>query len=82
MALNILQGESSVHMGSFLSTLQQLQDELKSSCKVCVRLIDDLQDGTQKHFVEMTKESELIAGALLQPKFKMNRNHILKAGKC
>lgn len=38
MALNILQGESSVHMGFLLPTLYQLQEKLKRlelSCKMC-----------------------------------------------
>ncbi|KAA8577797.1 hypothetical protein FQN60_002213 [Etheostoma spectabile] len=41
MALNILQGESSVHMGLLLPTLYQLSDMLKrleSTCKMCTPL--------------------------------------------
>uniref|UniRef100_A0A3Q3AB51 Uncharacterized LOC108248749 n=1 Tax=Kryptolebias marmoratus TaxID=37003 RepID=A0A3Q3AB51_KRYMA len=86
MALNILQGESSVHMGFLLPTLHQLQDKLKklvSSCKVCAPLIDALQDGIQKRFAEIMKEPELIAAAILLPKFKTNcttDENILKSG--
>ncbi|RXN38378.1 zinc finger BED domain-containing 1-like protein [Labeo rohita] len=48
MALNLLQGESSVHMGFLLPTLYQLQDKLKkleSSCKVCQPLLKALHGG-------------------------------------
>ncbi|KAA8577824.1 hypothetical protein FQN60_016019 [Etheostoma spectabile] len=41
MALNILQGESSVHLGLLLPILYQLSDKLKrleSSCKMCTPL--------------------------------------------
>ena len=51
LALKILQGESSVHMGFLLPTLYQLQDELnkqESSRKVYKPLIDALQHGIQK----------------------------------
>nr|XP_061821706.1 uncharacterized protein LOC133609783 [Nerophis lumbriciformis] len=73
MALNILQGQSSLHMGFLLPTLHQLQDKLKkleSSCKVCRPLIDVLQEGIQKRFGEMMIQPELIAAAILLPKFR------------
>ncbi|KAL0188093.1 hypothetical protein M9458_015192, partial [Cirrhinus mrigala] len=66
MALNLLQGESSVHMGFLLPTLYQLQDKLKkleSSCKA-------LHGGILKRFGEVMKEPELIAAAILLPKFR------------
>lgn len=50
IALNILQGESSVHMGFLLPTLHQLQTKMKkvaSSSKVCVPLIKALQDASR-----------------------------------
>ncbi|XP_034534155.1 uncharacterized protein LOC117808543 [Notolabrus celidotus] len=86
MALNILQGESSVHMGFLLPTLHQLQDKLKkleSTCKVCGPLIDALLNGIQKRFGEIMKEPELIAAAILLPKFRTSwttEDSILKAG--
>ncbi|XP_046726904.1 uncharacterized protein LOC124399778 [Silurus meridionalis] len=53
MALNILQGESFVHMGLLLPTLYQLRDKLKrleSTCKICTPLVHALQQGIQKCF--------------------------------
>ncbi|KAI2644400.1 Zinc finger BED domain-containing protein 4 [Labeo rohita] len=73
MALNLLQGESSVHMGFLLPTLYQLQDKLKkleSSCKVCQPLLKALHGGILKRFGEVMKEPELIAAAILLPKFR------------
>lgn len=63
MALNILQGESSVHMGFLLPTLYQLLEKLRkleSSCKMCRPLVDALRDGIQKRFGEMMKGPELL----------------------
>lgn len=86
MALNILQGKSSVHMGFLLPTPYQLQDKLKrleSSCKVC-RLFDALQEGTQKRFGDIMKEPELFAIVILLPRFRTlwtTDESILKAGK-
>lgn len=88
MALNILQGQSSVHMGFLLPTLYQLQDKLKkllSACKVCGPLVDALQKAIQKRFGDIMKEPELIAAAILLPKFRTSwttDQNILKAGKC
>ncbi|KAL3971285.1 serine/threonine-protein phosphatase 2A regulatory subunit B'' [Sarotherodon galilaeus] len=66
MALNILQEESSVHMGFLLPTLYQLLEKLRrleSSCKMCRPLVDALRDGIQKRFGEIMKDPELIAAA-------------------
>lgn len=87
MALNILQGESSVHMGFLLPTLYQLQGKLKrllESCKLCRPLVEALQSGIQKRFGEVMKEPELIAAAILLPRFRTSwttDNDIIKAGK-
>ena len=87
MALNILQGESSVHMGLLLPTLYQLRDKLKrleSSCKVCTPLVHALQRGIQKRFGDIMKEPELIAAAILLPRFRTSwttEENILNAGK-
>ncbi|KAK6300562.1 hypothetical protein J4Q44_G00286600 [Coregonus suidteri] len=73
MALNILQGESSVHMGLLLPTLYQLRDKLKkleSTCKMCTPLVHALQQGIQKRFGDVMKEPELIAAAILLPRFR------------
>ncbi|XP_024139972.1 uncharacterized protein LOC112153794 [Oryzias melastigma] len=86
IALNILQGESSVHMGFLLPTLHQLQIKMKKvalSSKVCVPLIKALQDGIQKRFENMMKDPELIAAAILLPKFRASwttQRDILKIG--
>lgn len=87
MALNILQGESSVHMGLLLPTLYQLRDKLKrlkSSCKMCTSLVHTLQQGIQKRFGDVMKEPELIAAAILLPRFRTSwttEENILNAGK-
>ncbi|XP_058628329.1 uncharacterized protein LOC131538472 [Onychostoma macrolepis] len=55
MALNLLQGESSVHMGFLLPTLQLLQLVLQlveSTCKVCQPLLKALHGGILKRFGE------------------------------
>lgn len=73
MALNLLHGKSSVHMGFLLPTLHQLQDKLKrleSTCKVCQPLLMALQEGILKCFGEVMKEPELIAASILPPKFR------------
>lgn len=88
MALNVLQGETSVHMGFLLPTLHQLQDKLKrlqASCKMCGCLIDSLQRGITKRFGDIMQEPELIAAAILLPKFRTSwttDDNIIKAGKC
>lgn len=86
MAFNILQGESSVHMGLLLPTLYQLRDKLKrleSSCKMCTPLVDALQRGIEKRFGDVMKEPELIAAAILLPRFRTSwttDENILNAG--
>lgn len=76
MALNLLQGESSVHMGFLLPTLHQLLEKLKrleSTCKACQPLLKALHGGILKRFREVMKEPELIAAAILLPKFRTAR---------
>ncbi|XP_040899020.1 uncharacterized protein LOC121185100 isoform X1 [Toxotes jaculatrix] len=86
MALNILQGESSVHVGLLLPTLYQLRDKLKrleSSCKMCTPLVHALQRGIQKRFGDIMKDPELIAAAILLPRFRTSwttEEYILNAG--
>ncbi|XP_078018501.1 uncharacterized protein LOC144458804 [Epinephelus lanceolatus] len=87
MALNILQGESSVHMGLLLPTLYQLRDKLKRlevSCKICTPLVHVLQRGIQKRFWDVMKEPELIAATpILLPRFRTSwttEENILNAG--
>ncbi|GAA6102325.1 uncharacterized protein LOC117808543 [Tachysurus ichikawai] len=86
MALNVRQGESSVHMGLLLPTLYQLRDKLKrleSTCKMCTPLVHALQQGIQKRFGDVMKEPELIAAAILLPSFRTfwtTEENILNAG--
>lgn len=87
MALNILQEESSVHMGFLLPTLYQLQGKLKKqldSCKTCGPLVEALQAGILKRFGNILKEPELIAAAILLPRFRTSwttEDSILKTGE-
>ncbi|ROL47029.1 hypothetical protein DPX16_20681 [Anabarilius grahami] len=72
MVLNFV-WESSVHMGLLLPTLYQLRDKLKrleSSCKMCTSLVHTLKQGIQKRFGDVMKEPELIAAAILLPRFR------------
>lgn len=51
----------------------QLQAKLRrqeTSSKLCLPLIRAIQDGVQKRFGEMMEDPELIAAAILLPKFK------------
>lgn len=62
-------------MGWLLPVIFQLQAKLKrleASSKVCLPLIRALQDGVQKRFGGMMEDPELIAAAILLPKFKTN----------
>ncbi|XP_041834997.1 uncharacterized protein LOC121635749 [Melanotaenia boesemani] len=85
-ALNILQGETSVHMGFLLPTLYQLQDKLKkleTICKVCKPLLDALQHGIRRRFEDSMKDPELIAAAVLLPRFRTcwtSDESVLKSG--
>ncbi|XP_074873107.1 uncharacterized protein LOC142024786 [Carettochelys insculpta] len=72
-ALNILQAETSTQMGWLLPTLYQLDsklERLKVSSKFCKPLVEALQCGIKKRFGEMFEDPELIAAAILLPKFK------------
>ncbi|XP_056148366.1 uncharacterized protein LOC130123248 [Lampris incognitus] len=72
-ALNILQSETNTHLGWLLPVICQLQAKLKrqeTSSKMCLPLIKAIQDGVQKRFGEMMMDPELIAAAILLPKFK------------
>lgn len=72
-ALNILQSETNTHMGWLLLVIFQLQAKLRrleTSSKVRLPLIRAIQDGVQKRFGGMMEDPELIAAAILLPKFK------------
>nr|XP_020481133.1 uncharacterized protein LOC109974981 isoform X2 [Monopterus albus] len=84
-ALNILKSETDTHTGWLLSVMFQLQaklSRLETSSKMCLPLIRAVQDGVQKRF-EMMHDPELIAAAILLPKFKntwTERAEIIEAG--
>lgn len=85
-ALNILQSETNTHMGWLLPVIFQLQaklSRLETSSKMCLPLIRAVQDGVQKRFGGMMQDPELIAAAILLPKFKntwTERAEIIEAG--
>lgn len=72
-ALNILQSELSTHMGWLLLVIFQLQAKLKrleASSEMRLPLIQAIQEGVQKHFGGVMENPQLIAAAILLPKFK------------
>ncbi|KAG5840883.1 hypothetical protein ANANG_G00193410 [Anguilla anguilla] len=85
-AINILQGEVNVQMGWLLPTLNLLiskLDRIWINSKYCKPLVDALQNGLQKRFGDMLTEPELIAAAILVPKFETSwttDESILKKG--
>lgn len=72
-AINILQAETNVQMGWLLPTINLLitkLDPIKLSLKYCKPLVDVLQLGLKMRFSHMFHDPELIAAAILLPKFK------------
>ncbi|KAG9266014.1 hypothetical protein AMEX_G20505 [Astyanax mexicanus] len=72
-ALDVLQGETSVQMGWLIPTITLLKtklQQLRLTTKFCEPLIDALLSGLEKRFREMLADPELIAAAILVPKFK------------
>lgn len=72
-ALNIMQAEADVHMGWLVPTITLLTvklDRLRLSSKFCQPLIDALQGGIQQRFGPMLADPELVAAAILLPKFR------------
>lgn len=68
-ALNIFQSETDAHMGWLLPVIFQLQAKTQQTADWCLPLITAIQDGVQKRFGGMMKDPELIAAAILLPKF-------------
>ena len=87
-ALDVLQGETSVQMGWLVPTITLLGSKLhhlRVASKFCEPLIAALLIGLDKRFGEMLADPELIAAAILVPKFKTcwtSEENILKCGKC
>ncbi|GAA6108336.1 uncharacterized protein LOC113065358 [Tachysurus ichikawai] len=72
-ALTILQSENNTHMGCMLPTVFQLRAKLQrmeTTSKLCLPLLQALQEGLDKRFGEMMKDPELIAAAILLPRLK------------
>lgn len=83
-AVDVLQGEASVMMGWLVPTITLLKSKLQHlriSSNFCGPLIDALQGGLEKRFNQMLKDPELIAAAILVPKFRTCDNDILNLGK-
>ncbi|KAL6475709.1 hypothetical protein MHYP_G00167490 [Metynnis hypsauchen] len=85
-ALDVLQGETSVQMGWLVPTITLLKTKLQQlnvASKFCEPLIAALLSGLEKRFGEMLTDPELIAAAILVPKFKTcwtSDENILKLG--
>ncbi|XP_073714907.1 uncharacterized protein [Misgurnus anguillicaudatus] len=85
-ALDVLQGETSVQMGWLVPTITLLRTKLQHlqvTSKLCEPLIAALLSGLEKRFGEMLADPELIAAAILVPKFKTcwtSDENILKLG--
>ncbi|RXN06094.1 transposase [Labeo rohita] len=85
-ALDVLQGETSVQMGWLVPTITLLRTKLQQlhvGSKFCQPLIAALISGLEKRFGEMLVDPELIAAAILVPKFKTcwtSDKNILKLG--
>ncbi|KAL0147819.1 hypothetical protein M9458_056896, partial [Cirrhinus mrigala] len=85
-ALDLLRGESSVQMGWLVPTITLLKAKLQHlhiSVKFCGPLVDALLSGLEKRFGQMLTDPELIAAAILVPKFKTcwtSNECILKLG--
>lgn len=86
-AINILQGEKDVQMGWLLPTITTIitkLEKMKPSLRFCKPLVDALLSGLSKRFGGMMCDPELIAAAILNPKFKTSwttDENILKLGK-
>lgn len=86
-SINILQGETEVQMGWLLPTISLLSSKLekiKIIVKHCKPLVKAMRVGIQNRFGEMLRDPELVAAAVLIPKFKtawIKDDATLKMGK-
>lgn len=86
-SLNILQGEVNIQMGWLLPTITTLTTKLEKSrpsLRFCKPLVDALLEGLRKRFESMMSEPELIAAAILVPRFKTSwtsNDTVLQLGK-
>ena len=87
-ALDVLQGETTVQMGWLLPAITLLRTkllQLQVASKICDLLIGALLAGLENRFGQMLADPELIAAAILVPKFKTcwtSDENVLKLGKC
>jgi hypothetical protein len=85
-ALDILQAEKKAYMGYLLPVLYMLQDKLtekRDALETCTPLIDALQAGLTRRFSEIMQEPEIVAAAILHPKFRKtwtNDTSVLEKG--
>lgn len=73
MAVDVLQGEANVQLGGLVPTITLLKSKLQNlhtTVKYCGPLVDALLAGLERGFGEMLAEPELIAAAVLVPKFR------------
>lgn len=88
MAIDVLQGEANVQLGWLVPTITLLKSKLQNlhtTVKYCGPLVDALLAGLERRFGEMLAEPELIAAAILVPKFRKHwttDEDILKRGMC
>lgn len=72
-AINVLQAETNVQMGWLLPTITLLTAKLEKAkvpLKYCKPLVEALQVGIEKRFGHMSRDPELVAAAVLLPKFR------------
>lgn len=85
--LDILQAETNTQLGWLLPSVHQLSlklQRLHHSLRYCDPLVDALQQGIQTRFKHMFEDPEIIAAAILLPKFRTswtNDETIIKRGK-
>lgn len=85
-ALNILQSEKNTHMGWLLPVIFQLRAKLKrleASSQICLPLIQAIHEGLQKRFGGMMEDPQVIAAAIILPKFKTfwtDKPDVIEAG--
>jgi len=76
--LNSLQSETKMFMGYLLPTIMILKDKLQHKCTsavVCKPLINALNSGIDRRFVDVFNDREVIAAAILHPKFRKTGAH-------
>ncbi|XP_042578424.1 uncharacterized protein LOC122137070 [Cyprinus carpio] len=84
--LDILQAEMNTQLGWLLPSVHQLSLKLmriRQSLRYCGPLVDALQQGIQTQFKRMFEDPEIIAAAILLPKFRTswtNDETIIKQG--